>query len=202
MKLFYADLSPYARKVRVVIEEKGLSDKVEMTEVVPYDLPEALNQANPLCKVPTLVTDAGDALFDSPVICEYLDVTGGGAALLPASGERRWQTLRRVALTDGILDYAFNIAGEVFRRPENERSPKWIQHWVAAITRSVDQLEKEIDRWPADLEMGHVGLGVALAYLDIRIKDFVDWRSGRPRLAAWYETFSQRPSMVHSVPRG
>lgn len=201
MKLFYADLSPYARKVRVVIEEKGLSDKVEMMEVVPYDLPEQLNSVNPLCKVPTLVTDNGDSLFDSPVICEYLDVTAGGTPLLSASGEARWRSLRRVALTDGILDYAFNISGEVFRRPENERSPRWIQHWVDAIIRSVDQLEKEFDQWPADLEMGHVGLGVALAYLDIRIKDFVDWHAGRPRLSAWYETFATRPSMLQTIPK-
>ena len=201
MKLFYADLSPYARKVRVVVSEKGLSDQVEMEDVVPYDLPDALREANPLCKVPTLVTDDGESLFDSPVICEYLDVIGGGDALLPATGDERWRTLRRVALTDGILDYAFNISGEVFRRPEDERSPRWIDHWVAAITRSLDQLERELDQWPDALDLGHIGLGVALAYLDIRIKDFLNWRDARPKLTAWYETFSQRPSMLSSAPK-
>jgi glutathione S-transferase len=201
MKLFYADLSPYARKVRVVIAEKGLADRVQLVPVVPYDIPEELSRANPLSKVPTLVTDGGKSLFDSPVICEYLDVIGGGRPLVPASGDARWDTLRRVALADGVIDYAFNIAGEVYRRPENERSPKWIAHWVAAIARSVEQLEKEIGEWPAEMDMGHVGLGVALAYLDIRIKDHLDWRAGHPKLAAWYESFARRPSMTGSAPK-
>lgn len=201
MELFYADLSPYARKVRVVAHEKGLADKVIMTSVDPYGIPERLSAANPLCKVPTLVMDNGDALFDSPVICEYLDAMGDGSRLLPAQGARRWEVLRRHALANGIIDAAFNVACEVNRREAGERSPKWIEHWLAAMRRSVAALEAEIDEWPDEPDMATIAGGCALAYLDIRLKDLLDWREGHPEVAAWYEVVSQRTSMQATAPR-
>ena len=201
MELFYADLSPYARKARAVIHEKGLAGRVTLTAVNPYEIPERLNAANPLCKVPTLVLDDGSALFDSPVICEYLDVTGTGPRLLPAAGDERFDVLRRTALADGILDAAFNVACEVHRREEGERSQKWIQHWLAAIARSLDAVEAAIDDWPAEPDLAHLTLGCALGYLDIRLVGLLDWREGRPRTSAWYEAFARRPSMVESAPR-
>lgn len=201
MELFYADLSPYARKVRVVLHEKGLAGKVKMTAVNPYEIPEALSAANPLSKVPTLVLDSGDALFDSPVICEYLDATAGGTRLLPANGAPRWNVLRRTAIGNGILDAAYNVACELNRRDASERSPKWLEHWLAAIRRAVATLEAEIDDWPDDVDMAAVAAGCALAYLDIRVKDQLDWREHHPRVAAWYASFAQRPSMQATAPR-
>lgn len=200
MKLFYADLSPYARKVRVTIAEKGLGDRVEMTSVNPYEIPEELNVANPLCKVPTLVTDSGDALYDSAVICEYLDNEAGGAPLIP-EGAARFDMLRRHALANGIIDAAFNVACEINRRDEGERSPKWIKHWVAAISRGVDQLDREIGEWPQALDLAHITAGCALSYLDIRLSNQLDWRAGHPALTAWHEDFAARPSMVASQPK-
>ena len=200
MKLFYADLSPYARKVRVTIAEKGLGGRVEMVSVNPYEIPEALNAANPLCKVPTLVTDSGDALYDSAVICEYLDGEGAEPPLIPA-GAARFDMLRRHALANGVIDAAFNVSSEINRRDEGERSPKWIKHWLAAISRSVHQLDREIGDWPQDLDLAHITAGCALSYLDIRLSKQLDWRAGQPALAAWHEAFAARPSMVSSQPK-
>ena len=100
MKLFISLMSPYARKVRMVVIEKGLADQVEMVESAPYDKPEILLAANPLSKVPALVRDDGPSLFDSPVICEYLDSLSAQNPLLPAAGEERWAVLRLLALAD------------------------------------------------------------------------------------------------------
>lgn len=201
MDLYYADLSPYARKVRVVIEEKNLSGKVTLIAVNPYDIPDALSAANPLSKVPTLVLDDGRALFDSAVICEYLDASFAGPSLLPARGEARWSVLRRHAIANGIIDAAFNIACEINRREPNERSEKWVKHWLAAIRRALDALEAEIDGWPDDVDLAAIATGCALGYLDVRIKDQLDWRKGRPTLAGWYEVFSRRPSMAATKPK-
>lgn len=201
MDLYYADLSPYARKVRVVIEEKNLSGKVTLIAVNPYDIPDALSAANPLSKVPTLVLDDGRALFDSAVICEYLDASFAGPSLLPARGDARWSVLRRHAIANGIIDAAFNVSCEVNRREPNERSEKWVKHWLAAIRRALDALEAEIDGWPDDVDLAAIATGCALGYLDVRIKDLIDWRKGRPTLAGWYEVFSRRPSMAATKPK-
>ena len=201
MELFYADLSPFARKVRAVIEEKGLARRVTLTAVNPYEAPERLHAANPLCKVPTLVTDDGTALFDSPVICEYLDTLGDGPRLLPAEGPARFEVLRRNAMVGGIMDIAFALACEVHRREPGERSQKWIAHWCTAILRTVDALEAEIGEWPDAVDMAQVTAGCTLGYLDVRLKDQVDWREGHPEVAAWYEEFSKRPSMIASAPK-
>ena len=199
MQLYYAGPSPYSRKVRVVLEEKGLGDRVTSIPVNPYEIPQGLSTANPLSKVPTLVDDGGRALYDSAVICEYLDAISGGG-LVPPQGDARIEVLRRHALADGIIDAAFNVACEVNRRDEHERSPKWIAHWVAAVTRGVDALEAEIDDWPDALDLGHVAAGCALGYLDFRLPSHLDWRQGRPRISAWYERFSTRPSMQGTGP--
>ncbi len=109
--------------------------------------------------------------------------------------------LRRAALADGIIDAAFNVASEVNRRPEDERSPKWIHHWIAAISRGVSALEAEIDDWPDSLDMAAIAAGCAMAYLDFRLKDHFDWREHHPRVAAWYEAFSKRESMQATAPK-
>ncbi len=201
MKLFYADLSPYARKARAMVIEKDLSDRVESIAVNPYEIPDALSAANPLCKVPTLLTDDGNALYDSFVICEYLDRLGGGAPMVPHDGDARWSLLRRHALANGILDAAFNIATEVHRRDEDERSPTWLAHWGAAIQRAVGALEAEIGEWPSEVDLAHVTAGCALAYLEIRIPDHAAWREGRPTLTAWLDRFAERASMRATAPK-
>jgi glutathione S-transferase len=201
MELFYADLSPFARKVRAVTEEKGLAERITATPVNPYEAPERLRAANPLSKVPTLVLDDGRALYDSTVICEYLDSVGGGRRLLPAEGEARFDVLRRNALVNGIIETAFALACEMHRREPGERSPRWIEHWRTVILRTVDALEAEIGDWPEALDMAHLTAGCALGYLDVRLNEQVDWRAGHPEVAAWYEAFSRSPAMVASAPK-
>src|SRR3974377_2247191 len=139
MKLYFSTTSPYVRKVRVVAIEKGLADRVELVAANPWPDPAAVVAVNPLGKVPTLVTDDGLALYDSPVICEYLDALAPAAPLLPRSGSDRWQVLRCQALCDGILDAAVAIVLER-RRPEAERSMLSEKRSADAIRRSVGGL--------------------------------------------------------------
>jgi len=194
MKLYYAPTSPYARKVRVAIAEKGLMG-IEQIAVTPFDLPPDLLAANPLSKVPALVLADGTALYDSPVICEYLDTLGTPNQLIPRTGQPRWTTLTRHALADGILDATFSIAIEINRRPEHERSPSWISRWTDAINRSLSVLESDSASFDTAISLAHIGAGCALAYLDLRVSTLVDWRKGHPKLAAWQAVFAERPSM-------
>lgn len=200
MKLLYSPTSPYARKVRVTAAEKGLTDKIEVVPTNPFDDIADLGPVNPVGKVPALVTENGTALYDSPVICEYLDSIGIGPLLVPTLGEARWTVLRQQALADGVLDAAFSLVMEM-RRPESERSQSWIDRWTAGINRSADAIDAEAGNLSADVTLAHVAFGCALAYLDFRLGD-LNWRDGRPNAAAWYETFSQRPSMTSTVPEG
>lgn len=195
MRLFYAPTSPFARKVRVLIAEKAIGG-IELVTVSPFDAPAELATSNPLSKVPALILDDGRALYDSPVICEYLDQTSGGTLMIPPSGDERWQVLRRQALADGMMETCLSLALEVNRRPENERSPSWIEHWCRTMRRSVDALEAEIGSFGASVDMGHIATACALAYLDLRAAEHLDWRAIRPELAAWFGEFSQRPAML------
>ncbi len=199
MKLYHAGPSPFARKVRVVAAELGLTDKIEEVPLNPYDRPDNLMASSPLGKIPCLVLDDGTPLYDSPVICEYLNDLAGGS-LIPASGMERFIALRRCALADGVLDQAFNISGEVNRRPENERSPKWIEHWRSSVAAGIDQIGAEIGESTGPIDMVQIGFGVALGYADFRMADMLDWRANNAALAEWYTEFSQRPSMQGTRP--
>jgi len=197
MKLFYANTSPYARKVRIVAAEKELDDRIEFVLCNPFaEVPE-LKKVNPLSKVPSLLSDDGEVLYDSPVICEYLDSLVPGNSLIP-QGAARWSVLRLQALGDGILDAAFSLVMER-RRPESEQSSSWIQRWTQAIDRSLNALEGEIEGFSGDVNLAHVTTGTALGYLDFRLAD-IDWRTPRPRMVTWYDTFSGRPSMIRTRP--
>lgn len=200
MKLIYANPSPYARKVRLTIAEKGLTG-IEEIAANPFELPPALVAANPLSKVPALILDDGSALYDSPVICEYLDTLSEMPRLLPAMGTERWQVLRRQALCDGILDATFNISCEINRRPENERSSGWVDRWCEAIRRGLAVLDGEIDQFGEAITLAHIAAGAALSYLDLRAPALIDWRAGHPRLALWHRVFEQRPSMMTTRPQ-
>lgn len=199
MQLHYADLSPFARKVRILLIEKGLDARVELITVNPYEASDALLAANPLSKVPTLVRDDGSVLYDSDVICEYLD-TLEEPRLLPDTGDARLTARRRLALTDGILEATFNIACERNRRPENERSPNWIKHWGRAVGRGVAALEAEVEAFGPELTLPHIGAVCALDYVALRAPDLLDWRGTHPGLIAWYETFGERNAMRSTRP--
>jgi glutathione S-transferase len=200
MKLRTSPTSPYARKCAVVAMECGLSDRVEPVPTNAFAADTDLGKDNPLGKVPCLITDGGEALFDSPVICEYLDSLHDGVKLFPASGGTRWAQLRLQALGDGILDAAVAKRVETVMRPEDKRWPGWIERQDAAIRRALDLLEQECGGWGSDFLIGQITVACALGYLDLRFKDD-DWRRTRPALAGWYATAEVRPSVAASAPK-
>jgi glutathione S-transferase len=198
MQLFYSIASPYSRKVRVTAREKGLHDRIQLHACVPLDNPPTLLHANPLGKIPALVLDNGIALYDSPVICEYLDSLDREQPLIPAHGDARWTVLRAQALADGLLDVAVAQVYE-WRRPESERSPATLARWHAQMCRAVDEMAVQLGNLPPELNLGHIAFGCALGYLDLRFTD-LGWRATQPALAAWFADFGQRESMRETRP--
>jgi glutathione S-transferase len=202
MKLYFSPPSPYARKVRVAVLELGLTDRVQEVEtlVAPHKPNEAFGLKNPLMKVPALDTDEGLVLFNSPVICEYLDVKAGGNRLIPVHGEKRWKTLRRQALGDGILDAGILRRYELTARPENLRWPEWLKGQQLKIDFALDVAEREAGTWGKSFDIGDVAIACALEWLDFRF-GYDDWRTRRPKLSAWLDQIAVRPSMLKTKPR-
>jgi len=201
MRLHYSYASPYVRKVMVVAIETGQRDALELTprKVSPVAPESEVNRDNPLGKVPCLVTDDGRALFDSRVICEYLDSRHDRPKLFPA-GPARWTALRRQAQADGILDAGILARYETLLRPGERRWPDWIEGQKAKMARALDALEGEAESFGETVDIGTIAVACALGWLDFRYAAD-DWRAGRPRLAAWFDGFAQRPSMADTTPR-
>jgi glutathione S-transferase len=198
VQLYYAAASPFARKVRVLVREKGLADRVEETSVNPFADPEDLYAVNPLGKIPALVLSDGTALFDSPVICEYLDTISGAPRFLPKEGERRWQVLRMQALADGIMDCAVAMIYEI-RRPESLRSADWQQRRQSGILRSIRLLDGNLSLLSGATNLGSIAVACALGYLDFRLPE-IDWRLDHPQLANIYAALSNLPGMQATLP--
>jgi glutathione S-transferase len=201
MKLHHNVASPYVRKVMAVAIETGLDDWLEpVSHMVTPIRPDArLVADNPLGKIPCLVTDDGGALYDSRVICEYLDGLHGGPKMFPPAGPARWTALRRQAEGDGILDAAVLTRYETFLRPEERRWPEWIEGQKQKFRRALDALEAEAAAFEGTVDIGTIAIGCALGYLDFRFGD-EGWRATRPGLAAWFECFVERPSMARTAP--
>ncbi|MCB1722161.1 MAG: glutathione S-transferase N-terminal domain-containing protein [Gammaproteobacteria bacterium] len=199
MLLRHSHTSPYVRKVVALLHETGLVDRVDIESVDGWSEPERLTDENPLSMVPTLVLDDGSSLYDSPVICEYLDGLHRGPRMIPEAGARRWQVLREQALADGVLDCAILVMMEQVKRPEALRWDWWLGIKQRAILRALDQLEREAPAWRDRVDLGVIAIASALGYLDLR-GGVGAWREGRPALAAWFEAFAARPSMRASAP--
>lgn len=200
MKLRFAPTSPYVRKVMVVAMETGLAKRIEKitSAVSPTKANDDLTRENPLGKVPSLTTDEGDVLYDSPVICEYLDSQHKGPRLHPAPGPARWTALRQQALADGLLDAALLMRYEV-TRPAEFQWAEWTEGQRTKVKAALDALEGEVDRLKGALTIGHISVGCALGYLDLRFSS-EGWRNGHPKLAAWYREFATRPAMLETMP--
>lgn len=200
MKLHYATASPFARKVVVCMHELGLADRVEVvaSAVTPVDPNAEINAVNAIGKIPTLVLDDGSGVFDSRVICEYLNTLSDGS-VFPAQGPERLKALRLQAVGDGICDTAVALRYETFLRPEAHRWPEFIASQKERLNRTFQQLEDELLGDLEDVHIGSIAVAAALGYIDFRMSD-LGWRDGRPGLAAWYEAFSARPSMVATKP--
>lgn len=200
MQLIYAAASPFARKVRVLAAETGLLERIELfdTAVLPTTLNERVNALNPLGKIPVLLSDDGEALYDSRVICEYLDTLHQGAKLLP-DGAARWQVLRLAALADGLMDAALLARYERAARPAELQWSAWLEGQLGKIQRALVELERQVGQLQGPLDLAQIGVACALGYLDFRFAD-LDWRAAHPGLAAFQQAFALRASMQASAP--
>ncbi|MBI1245397.1 MAG: glutathione S-transferase [Alphaproteobacteria bacterium] len=200
MKLAYSAASPYVRKVMILAHECGLADRIEKvpTAVRPDQPNIAYGSTNPLMKVPALTTDGGEVLFDSRVICAYLDTLHSGRKLIPETGGARWKALRLEAFGDGMTDAALLVRYETFLRPENLRWKEWIDGQSLKVTQALDQLESEPDQLAGDVTIGHIAVAAGLGWISFR--NIVDAFAGRPKLKAWFEKMSERPSLKATAP--
>jgi glutathione S-transferase len=200
MKLRYSGTSPYVRKVMIVARETGLADRIELVpaSVAPTTLNPEIAAENPLVKVPTLVIDGGQSLFDSRVIVEYLDTLHAGRRLFPAEGPARWTALRRQAIGDGLLDAALLIRYENNLRPEPQRWKEWTEGQFRKLRQALAALAEE--NLGTEPTIGEITAGCALGYLDFRFPD-EDWRAAHPQLGNWFAKISERPSFVATLPK-
>ncbi len=186
--------SPYARKVLVAAHETGAIAEIEVVEAHVFDPKTPLRTENPIGKVPALVRDDGSVLYDSTVICEWLDAREGRRRLLPEPGEARIQALRRNALGDGLgLAATWNIRERY--RPDGERSEAYMAYYTATMERCFPALEEEAGEIAATFDLGAISIACALSYVDFRYPD-LDWRRTAPNVAAWFGEVSGRPSMT------
>jgi glutathione S-transferase len=194
MKLLYQTHSPYARKALVFAHEAGLARQLQVIhhETSPLRRNEEVFAANPLGKVPVLLRPGLPALFDSDVICAYLDTLHGGPRLIPAAGEKRWQALRLQAVAQGLADAGIAIRWETQRRPKELRYAPLRDGYIEKLLAGYDWLESEAD-FDAPLHVGHIALATALSWLEFR--ELPTFRQ-RPRLAQWLEVFNRRPAML------
>ncbi|MEQ8665548.1 MAG: glutathione S-transferase N-terminal domain-containing protein [Rhodospirillales bacterium] len=198
MKLWFSTASPFVRKVRMAAIELGLDDRVELVEFGRPGPASAVAADNPLGKVPTLVTDDGEAIYDSSVICEYLDGLAGSGRLLPTDFTERTRVKVLEALADGVMDAGVLRIMES-RRPENERSPAWVEKQTQACRQGLDGLEAVADRLGDGVSVAHIAICCGLGWLEFRSIE-PDWRDSRPALADWYAGFSARPSAQTTEP--
>jgi glutathione S-transferase len=201
VKLYWSPRSPFVRKVMVFAHEAGVAARMETVKtLVSSDAANRdLMKVNPLGKIPTLVTDDGQVLFDSYVICEYLDSLHRGAKLIPQAPAARWQALRWHALGDNLLDNALLWRNERLRR-QAQQSKEILAAYEAKTRSALDALDGEAAALGATTAgIGHVAIAVALGYLDFRFPD-LGWRDGRPKVAAWHAAFAQRPSFRNTIP--
>ncbi len=201
MKLVTVPSSPFGRKVAVAASELGILDRIEIVHDNPWKPDTGVPALSPVGKVPVFVGDDGLVLYGSAVICEFLDSHAARTPrLFPEPGPARWLALRRQELADQAID-AF-VAGRLERnRPAGEWSPGWIARKLGVLARCLDGLEAEGFRSEDPPTIGHVAAAVLLGHLDFRrAAESEDWRTGHDRLAGWYETFVQRPSMGATIP--
>ena len=195
MKLYFSATSPYARKCMACAHELGLVERIQLlpSKAHPVDRDTTLISANPLGKVPTLVTDDGLALYDSRVICEYLDSLGGGT-LFPKDSSL-WRVLALQALADGMLDASLLARYEDVARPEALRWADWRHGQLDKVQTSLAALEAGTPQLDFEVHIGTLAIGCALGYLDLRFSELA-WRQRYPKVAAWWAAFGARPSMT------
>jgi glutathione S-transferase len=200
MKILYSAASPFVRKCLVAAHELGQAEHVELIPAAahPVNRDPSIVARNPLGKVPTLITDDGAVLYDSRVICEYLNSLYDGD-LIPREGPKRWEVLTAQSLADGIMDAAVLTRYETAVRPESLRWSDWSAGQLAKVTSALAALEQRAKRFGDRVDVSTIAQGCALGYLDFRFAS-LGWRDAHPGLAAWFERFGARPSMTATRP--
>jgi glutathione S-transferase len=196
VKLYYSSTSPYVRKVVACAIIRALDGRIDRHASNPHVSPADLVADNPLSKVPCLITDDGLSLFGSQLICEYLDSLGEELPLFPEHGAPRWRALKFQSLGDGILDAAVPCRGELGKPQEAARDAQ-IARFKTVISRTLDTLEADPPHKHVDI--GSITVACALGYLDFRFADDA-WRTGRRKLSAWYDGFSQNKGLAETAP--
>ncbi|MGH8650277.1 MAG: glutathione S-transferase [Burkholderiales bacterium] len=201
MRLWFNPASPFARKVRIVAREAGLAEKIEELSIAvsPVKPHAELARENPLVKVPALATPELGTLYDSAVICEYLDSLHRGTPLFPKAGPQRWRALRLQALGDGILEAAVLIRYESAWRPQALQWSDWTAGQFGKVRGGLGALEREAAGWDDGFGIGQITAACVLGYLDFRFPQEA-WRGSCPALALWYEGIARRPSVKATVP--
>jgi glutathione S-transferase len=201
MKLFHSPASPYVRKVVASAIELGLEAEIERlpSAASPVTRDETVAQSNPVGKVPTLLLADGTALFDSRVICEYLDSIAQPPRLFPAAGPERIRALRDQALGDAILDAALLARYETVLRPAELRWQAWLDGQLRKVSSGVDLIERECAAYGDRFDIGTLTLACALGYLDFRFPD-LQWRAEHPRTTHWFRRVGERPSLAATAP--
>ena len=198
MKLWYSTTSPFVRKVRMAAIELDLLDKIELVAAGPMGPDGAIAAHNPIGKIPALITDDDQVIYDSSVICAYLDGIAGGGKLLPMPPAERARVMTIEATADGVMDAGVLRVMES-RRPEDERSPGWVEKQTKVCRNGLDALESRADQWGDVCSIGQIAVCCLLAFIEFRPIE-PDWRNGRPALADWYAGFSARASAQETEP--
>ncbi|WP_425929610.1 glutathione S-transferase [Pseudomonas sp. NyZ201] len=202
MTLFHSPLSPFVRKVMVVLHETGQVDRVtvQSVNITPVSPDADLNQGNPSGKIPALRLEDGSVLHDSRVIIDFLDQQHVGNPLIPREGSARWRRLTLASQADALMDAAVLTRYETFLRPEEKRWDPWVEAQTDKIRRGLADLEENhYAEIASAFDVASIGVACALGYIDLRMPDF-GWREQQPKLAAWYAEVSQRASMKATVP--
>lgn len=201
MTLLSSPSSPFGRKVKIAARVKNVWGQIEMKPADTNAGDPALSKANPLAKIPCLILAGGTALYDSHVICEYLDTLSAAPVLFPKSGPERWRVLTQGALGDGIIEAALLMVYETRFRPEDKWVPAWIARQQAKIDASVAHLEKAPPAFHGTPDYGTLTLACALGYLDFRHAG--KWRKGAPNLVKWLDAFAKAvPAYDETKPAG
>ena len=191
--------SPFGRKVRIAASLLGLADKLDVRETDLNDPADSIRVQNPVGKIPTLVLDDGDVLYDSPVILDYLDHVAGGGRIIPREPKARFAALRLQALCDGILDASLLLVYEGRYRPAEMKVQSWVDRQADKVTRGLTALEQAPPALAAVPDVGQITLACALGYRDFRFSG--TWRDGHPKLVAWLDKFSaQVPAFAATKP--
>ena len=202
MKIYFSPASPFVRKCMVVAHELGIADRIEKlpSAAGPVQRDAQIIETNPLGQVPTFLCDDGTALYDSRVICEYLNAQQRGA-IFPPDEPARWQRLTELALGDGMTAAALLARYETVLRPEPLRWNEWTEGQLGKVYSGLGWLESAAPSFGERVDIGTIAFGCALGYMDFRFPA-VDWRARAPATARWFEAFNRRPSMQATLPQG